>query len=256
MNTNIKSKDANCENTFSFKGKIGLTTFDLKLIAVVTMLIDHVAALLIHSRYLQYVFRSVGRISFPIFAFLIVEGFFHTSNKKRYAQRLAIFALLSEIPYDLAFQNQFFELHRQNIFFTLLIGLLSIWGLDNIATGKMKYPEMAVKTLGYANVQNITRFMVMVAGCAAGYLLSSSYTYAGVFLMICFYIFHEQRGGRFGVNVFFNVLLYGGQQSFGVFSAIPIEMYNGKPGNKKWKWFFYAFYPVHLLILVLIRIIK
>ena len=99
--------------------KKGLNSFQLKCIAIVTMLIDHIGAIIFPT---QMGFRIIGRFSFPIFCFLLVEGFHHTKDVKKYMIRLGIFALISEIPYDLAFRNVFLEFERQNVFFTLLLG--------------------------------------------------------------------------------------------------------------------------------------
>lgn len=253
---NLKQSNGHNEVIFSKKKKQGLTSFDLKMIATVTMLFDHIAVILVHSKYLYYFFRAVGRVSFPIYSFLLVEGFFHTKDRKKYAGRLAIFALISEIPYDLAFQHQFFEWQRQNIFLTLLIGLLAVWGLDSVAAGRVRYPEKMTDAVGFLNIQNLARFCIMIGACGAGYFTKSTYSYAGIFLIMCFYIFHGKHRGTILVNAFFNVVMYGGMQSFGTCSAIPIAMYNGQSGSKKWKWFFYIFYPAHLLILFLINIIR
>ena len=87
----------------------GLTSFQLKCIAVVTMVIDHIGAILYPG---DLIFRYIGRIAFPIFCFLLVEGFFHTHDRIQYMIRLGIFAILSEIPYDLAFRDQTLEFTR------------------------------------------------------------------------------------------------------------------------------------------------
>ena len=108
--------------------KKGLTGSTLKIIAMIAMLIDHIgAAVLVRvirstgdmSLYEGYtILRKIGRIAFPIFCFLLVEGFIHSSDKKKYALRLGIFALLSEVPFDLAFQSKVVGFEYQNVFFT------------------------------------------------------------------------------------------------------------------------------------------
>src|SRR5699024_4762737 len=120
----------------------GLSGSTLKWIAMVTVIIDHMGAAsllpLLNSRqlvtfdyslaYTAYTsFLLLRRIAFPIFCFLLVEGFFYNSNKEKYAIRLGIFALISEIPFNLAISQQFFDLAYQNVFFTLLLGLLALW---------------------------------------------------------------------------------------------------------------------------------
>lgn len=104
--------------------KVGLDSFTLKIIALITMIIDHIGAFL----FPQYILlRVIGRISFPIFAFLIVEGFYHTSNLKRYMMRLAAFAVISEVPFDLLQAGKILEFDHQNVFFTLFIGVLLMY---------------------------------------------------------------------------------------------------------------------------------
>lgn len=121
----------------------GLSGSTLKLIAIITMLIDHIGAAVIARLLIAgqgsemlykiyYAMRAVGRVAFPIFCFLLVEGFFYTGSRKKYALRLFGFALLSEIPFDLAFSGKILEFGYQNVFFTLLIGLLTIMLFDAV----------------------------------------------------------------------------------------------------------------------------
>ena len=106
--------------------KIGLNSFWLKMIAITTMLIDHVGAVLLP----QYpILRIIGRIAFPIFCFLLVEGFMHTHDVIRYMTRIGLFALISEIPFDLLFYGRILDGTHQNVFFTLFIGLVMLYYL-------------------------------------------------------------------------------------------------------------------------------
>lgn len=138
--------------------KTGITGSTLKIIAIVCMLIDHIGAVIL-ERYLyanglsyktmqmmveggfgnlqkvviaDLILRLIGRLAFPIFCFLLVEGFYYTSNRAKYVLRLFLFALISEVPFDFAFKNSWLEFSYQNVFFTLTIGLLTIWGIDEI----------------------------------------------------------------------------------------------------------------------------
>lgn len=118
----------------------GITGSTLKMIAIITMFIDHTAAVILErmlymqrfssqTAYTVYIImRLVGRLGFPIFCFLLIEGFCHTRNVKKYACRLFLFALLSEIPFDLGFRGSIFYRQYQNVFFTLLIGLIVLAG--------------------------------------------------------------------------------------------------------------------------------
>ncbi|WP_461817744.1 TraX family protein, partial [Faecalimonas sp.] len=104
--------------------KLGINSFQLKIIAIIAMIIDHIGLFFFPEHIL---FRIIGRISFPIFAFLIVEGFYHTRDIWKYMFRLGVFAVLSEIPFDLLTTGKVFDLRHQNVFFTLLIGVILMY---------------------------------------------------------------------------------------------------------------------------------
>lgn len=203
------------------------------------MFIDHYGAIFQND---IMIYRVIGRIAFPIYCFLLVEGYFHTSNVKKYAKRLFIFALLSEIPFDLAFYNNIgFE--HQNIFFTLFIGLAAIYLIDN---KEKKY--------------NFEKSAVIIAACLLAIILFTDYNAMGIiYILIFFYTrnIHKLKKLKtvalvmFVVNLTSSVL-----QQFSLFSLIPIYFYNGKPGpkNKIVQIFFYAAYPLHLLIYYFINI--
>ncbi len=123
----------------------GITGNTLKIIAIVTMLIDHIGVAIFENGMLKYqdnslawvsianlVLRTIGRIAFPIFCFLLVEGFFHTRDIKKYGTRLFLFALISEIPFDLAVFDTWFYPGYQNVYFTLFIGLWVIYWYDKV----------------------------------------------------------------------------------------------------------------------------
>ncbi len=223
-----------------------MSGFVLKVIAMLTMLIDHTGAiLLINSPYYMY-FRMIGRLAFPIYCFLLVEGFYQTSNVKKYLKRLGIFALISEIPFDLAFANKTTStgfLESQNVFFTLYIGLLVIYLMSLVPK---KYPTDIMK-------QNMINFGILVMGCFTSKLLGTDYDILGVLLIVCFYLF---RSNKLLLTVFVLLLNYGmsgSLQALATISMVFIWFYNGKKGQKINKYIFYAFYPLHILILVLIK---
>lgn len=218
----------------------------LKIIAIISMFIDHAALVLlywgilyhnqpimegteIYNIYLIYnAMRKIGRIAFPIFCFLLIEGFTHTSNRKKYALRLLIFAVISEIPFNLAASNQFIDSSSCNVFVTLLLGLLTIWAMDQFR-GKY-YIQIPIALLG----------------CLAAYLVNSDYDYRGIVLIVLLYIFRYDRSMQ---AVAGSLSLYWEWPA--IFAFIPICMYNGKRGRNI-KYFFYVFYPVHLLLLYFI----
>ena len=234
--------------------KFGFSTFTLKIIAVVTMVIDHFAYALVNESTMTYtVLRSIGRISFPIFCFVLVEGYFHTHNRLEHCIRLGIFALISEVPFD-AFQGDLWNLKHQNVLFTLFIGFVMIWGLDMISAFRLNYPEKLTKKIGAGRLNTLCELVVIMLGLGSAYILKSSYSYAGIMLILCFYAFHKQNIGKIVSIIVFNMGMYPiGIQWWGTAGILPIALYNEKPGKRSGKYFFYCFYPLHLMILVLVR---
>lgn len=178
------------------------------------------------------IFITIGRLAFPLFCFLLVEGFIHTSNTTKYLVRLFLFALISEIPYDLAFSHQLIDLESQNVFFTLLIGLLVIIGLKKFSTFTVKNVLISLTIVG--------------SGIFLAEWMQTDYGgWIGVLLIVSLYLF---RNFPLLKSILGGLILL--QNSlFGPFAFILIYFYNGKRG-RQWKYFFYWFYPVHLLILV------
>lgn len=234
--------------------KYGMSIFALKIIAVVTMFIDHFALLFCgDNEKLYLMLRSVGRMSFPLFAFVLTEGFFHTKNRMSYAIRLGVFALISEVPYDMMY-GQFFNMARQNVMFTLFIGFMTIWALDIISGFGLKYPEQLLRYIGGGRINAVLEFVIILLGLGMAYFINSSYAHAGVLLIICFYVFRKHHIGRMISNMVFNMGMFGfGIQWWGVLSIIPIAMYNGTPGIRRGKYFFYWFYPLHIAVLILLK---
>lgn len=211
---------------------IHFTSFQLKVIALVTMIIDHVGAVFF-PEYLW--FRIIGRLSFPIFCYLLVEGFFYTKNVILYMTRLLVMALISEVPFDLLFFGKILDFQHQNIFFTLFLGLLMMY----VFAVRIETP-----------VRVISAILLMLIS----ELLHTDYSATGLLMILVFFLFRERRMlyrnlGVAGVNIG----LMGGIQSFGAFALIPISLHNKEQGRRA-KWF-YAVYPVHLLILFVLRVI-
>lgn len=233
--------------------RFGLTTFKLKIIAMVTMICDHFAIAFLNGKPEQYlILRAIGRISFPIFAFVLVQGFFNTSNRLKQIVNLGMFALISEIPYDM-FYGSYFDLERQNVMFTLFIGYVLMCALETIVSYNVKYPKVLVEKIGIENLNIFMELIAMVIAFAFSYFLNPSYSYGGVALILLFYVFQKNSLGRVMANILFNVGFYTNPiQAVGTLSIIPIAFYNGKPGCRKLKYMFYVFYPLHLLVLALI----
>lgn len=235
----------------------GLTANQLRLLAFLFMLLDHIwAASLLDG---QFWMTCVGRMAFPIFAFQIAEGFFHTHNRKRYGQRLLFFALLSEVPFDLFYAGTTFYPFAQNVLFTLFLGLLAISALDHART---------VRT-----VKAVVLGLLAVAFCCLiSTVLFTNYGALGILTTLVFYLLRDFRGARllqlvalFLLNaVFFrgqelSLTLLGQtivfqQQGFAVFALLPIWLYRGQKGSDSCilQYAAYAFYPVHMLVLYLL----
>ncbi|SHI36612.1 TraX family protein [Parasporobacterium paucivorans] len=212
--------------------KIHTTTFLLKIIAVASMLTDHVGAVLFPEFILL---RIIGRLAFPIYCFLIVEGFFHTRNIKKYGARLFVFALASELPFDMAFHHSLMDFSGQNVFWTLFIGLSTI--------------VFCARAKNY-----ITEIIPLVLGMAAAMILRTDYSAAGILLIYVFYRFRHEKKVIVAAMLLINGLMFGGIQIFALISLVPIFLYNGKKGFDGGKYAFYLFYPVHLVILALLKI--
>lgn len=239
-----------------------MNSFTLKLIACITMLIDHFTAIFVprHTTPLfqialpnyeldvtwYVVGRAIGRIAFPIFAFLIVEGFFHTRNRMKYLLRLLLFAVISEIPYDYAFwgfpnTNLKLLFYKQNIFFTLAIGLLTIMIYDRIKT------RMSGKT----SWMTLPGVLTIVGGSVLLFLVQADYYEFGygVLLIVGFYLAYGNRKLRKLLFIILVGFFRGGVEFMAILAAPFLYYYNGKPGTKRFQYAFYFFYPLHLVIL-------
>lgn len=203
-----------------------LNSFQLKCIAIMTMVIDHTGAVLFPEIWL---FRYIGRIAFPIFVFLLVEGFFHTRDIRKYMFRLGVFAVLSEIPYDLAFRGEILEFQHQNVFFTLFIGVVMMYALEKNG----EWPVKAVE--------------VLLAMWAATFLCSD-YRFKGILLIAVYYFLRKRKWEKLVLGAGWNLLWNWKVQGYGVVASVFIAMYNGEKGRSL-KYFFYLFYPLHLLVL-------
>ena len=205
--------------------------FTLKIVAIITMIIDHIGVIFFPN---VIAFRVIGRISFPIFAFLIVEGFLHTRDVKKYMIRLGGFALLSEIPFDLAFHGTVLEFGSQNVFFTLFLGVVLLYF----------YGQQ------YSNAARVGCVILLLL---AGDIFRTDYGAWGILMIFCFYAFHDRKVMQMLSVIFINVVAFGLLQSFAVLALIPISLYNGKRGLPV-KYLFYIIYPAHLLVLFLIKL--
>lgn len=243
------------------KSKFSLETssMSLHIMAMVFMLCDHLWATIIPG---NDWLTCVGRMTFPIYAFLLVEGYFHTHNLKKYMLRLLVFALLSEIPFNLVMgSNWFYPLH-QNVLWTFLI-----------AIGLMHMNEKA-KASGKLWIRVVAGIGSIILGFFLGLITMVDYYHAGIWMVLVFYFFRGRKWwnyvGQFALLYYINVeelsgfayeiTLFGEthfwvRQGFALLALIPIWLYRGKEGykSKTLQYIYYGFYPVHLLVLALIR---
>ena len=228
----------------------------LHIIAMALMLLDHLWATIIPgNQWMTY----MGRLAFPIFAFLISEGFVHTSNFKNYALRLLFFGLISEVPFDLMYASTVFYPFHQNVMFTLLLGLLAIRSLEQ---AKRDHTAKAA-ALGLTE---------LLAACAVAAIGMTDYGVQGVLTVVAFYLFRSCPFAWIGQLislVLLNILFFQGMyipvqlfghtiefqtQGFAVLALLPIWLYNGKKGRscRLFQYGSYTFYPAHMLVLYLI----
>lgn len=216
--------------------RTGISGSTLKIIAIATMLIDHIGAALLPG---LMVLRYIGRLAFPIFCFLLAEGFLHTRNVKKYALRLLFFCFVSEVPFDLAIFGRPVYWGHQNVFFTLFIGLMVLAGLKYLEKPGILYQAL--------------KLVCILAGMAAAVYLRTDYDAFGILVIVFFYQFRNMALFR-DIFVSLGLLLCSLTEITGLFALIPIHLYNGKRGLSL-KYFFYLFYPVHLLLLYAFRLL-
>ena len=240
--------------------RFDLSAAALHILAMALMLMDHLWATLLPA---QEWLTCAGRVAFPIFAFMAVEGYFHTHDLKKYTLRLLLFALLSEVPFDLMYGGTWFYPVHQNVIWTLLLGILGIHLMETVRKKQKTGLYLLVSAL------------VVVAGAVLGTLGMVDYYGAGVLTVFIFYFFHGHGRkwwcllGQLAALYWVNVELLGGlmypiqlfgmdfelcQQGLALLALVPIWLYRGRQGyhSKPFQYACYAFYPVHMLLLVLV----
>lgn len=235
-----------------------LTAAVLHIIAMTLMLMDHLWATLLPAR--EWL-TCAGRVAFPIFAFMAVEGYFHTRSFKKYILRMLLFAVLSEIPFDLMYGGTWFYPVHQNVLWTFLLSLLGVWLMEQVRKKGKTWMYLLVCVL------------VVPAGLVLGTLCMVDYYGVGVLTVFVFYFLHGRKWwcflGQLAALYWLNVELLGGlmypvqlfgmefelcQQGLALLALIPIWLYRGRQGyhSKPFQYFCYAFYPVHMLLLVVV----
>lgn len=239
--------------------KLETTSFSLHIMAMAFMLCDHLWGTIVPG---NDWLTCIGRIAFPLFAFMIVEGYFRTKNLKQYVLRLLVFALLSEIPFDLATGSRIFYPIHQNVLWSFLISIGLIHWNEKMK-GKL-WAQIAVGAL------------TVVIGYIAGLVTMVDFYHAGILTVLVFYFFRGRKWwcylGQLVCLWYINTEMLGGfayeiqfagqthffiRQSLALLALIPIWLYRGKQGyhSRAIQYANYAFYPVHLLVLGVIKML-
>lgn len=244
-----------------------MSALSLRIFASICMLLDHLGFLFPQYPLLRY----IGRLAFPIYIFLLVNGYRHSSSRLRYALRLGLFALISQVPFTLfcGYESYF---TKGNVFVTLLVALLVLWLTDTLARQK--------KLRFLAPLPALLAYGLYYLGW-----LSSDYGQIGFLLALSFFYLEDRRllclvscfvsvyhSLFLGYAVQLKELLLGRgavfappkpwaqAQAFSLLALLPIFLYNGRKGNapasplgkRILQWGFYLFYPLHLAILYLL----
>lgn len=195
------------------------------------------------------IMRLIGRMAFPIYCFLLVEGFLHTRSVKKYAIRLLGFAFLSEIPFDLSLSGTVWNSTYSNVFFTLFLALLSIWAISYIEKFYEFWKEKQWDMFFGILIVGLMGVLVLaVFGGLAEWVLYSDYGFAGVLAIVVMYVFRKTKEAGFGAGVFALSVFSSTIEIAALCMLYPLVRYDGTRG-KNIKYVFYAFYPVHLLLL-------
>lgn len=229
---------------------MSFNSYQLKYIALISMIIDH-SAVVFRSSLKEPVYlsmRCMGRIAFPLFCFVLVEGFFHSSNRNRYLGRLLFFTALSEIPFDLVLKGSIWNVMNhpswrtvmdwsvQNVFLTLSLGFAAMMVMERYQND---YPRI---------------LLIVIAFSFAGEILHCDYGSTGVATILLFYLIRKY--GRLPlIGAYLPLLVMGilsRIQLFCILSYPFLERYNGEKGRGS-RYFFYIAYPAHLLLLLFLK---
>ena len=240
------------------KVKFETSSMSLHIMAMAFMLCDHLWGTIVSG---NDWLTCIGRMAFPIFAFLLVEGYFHTRNLKRYVCRLFLFAILSEIPFNLAMGSRICYPIHQNVLWSFLISI-----------GLIHWNEKATVNKHWKRI--LVGCLSVILGSVAGLLTMVDYYHAGVLTVLVFYFFRKRKWwcclGQMICLWYINIEMLGGfgyeislggatwflsRQGIALLALIPIWLYRGKQGyhSKMLQFVYYAFYPLHLLILGILK---
>jgi hypothetical protein len=239
--------------------RLDLSSAALHVLAMALMLMDHMWATVLPG---QSWLTWAGRVAFPIFAFMAVEGYFRTGSFKKYMLRLLIFAVISEVPFNLLYNDSAIYPFHQNVLWTFMIGLLCIRLME------------FVRKKGKMWLYILTCVLATAAGYLLGTVLMVDYYGAGVLTVLTFYFFRDRKWysliGQIAALIYINIYMLKGlyvpvtvlgrevdiyQQSLALLALIPIWLYKGRQGHhsRPFQYACYAFYPAHMLALAMIE---
>ncbi len=218
----------------------------LKIIAMISMVLDHVGDVFFPDAVWM---RAAGRIAMPLFAFCVAEGYHYTKDKIKYMRRLGAFALISEVPFDLAFSRKI-DFSHQNIMLSFLIAVAALMLYDAIQDGIGPFSGLKQAMRKAAGIAAVILMSIL------SLILKCDYT---IFAVISVFLFYVLRGKPFPIPQAGGVAFLAATRTMGYYaftglSLIPLLLYNGKRG-KGLKWLFYVFYPAHLLLIYLVKLI-
>ncbi len=246
-----------------FVEKHGWSGSTLKLIAIVSMFIDHLGAGIIENYAVQHpegglfkltydqlytldiILRGIGRIAFPIFCYTLVEGFLKTRNVWKYLARMIIFGLVSEVPFDLCFFRSAWYPDYQNVYFTLVLGLLMLIIVER--TDRLELKSMTESTRRFVNV-SLKVLTVLITAIIAT-VFGTDYYCLGIFTIYALYLGRKSRQGTLLAHAASCMFILGEIPALA--GLVPLALYNGKRGLRM-KYFFYAFYPGHIILIWLL----
>lgn len=241
-----------------------MSAFWLKMIAALTMLVDHTGMILFPK---TEIFRIIGRLAFPIYAYFIAEGFRYTRDRRRYMLRIFLLGLVCQIVYTFAAMELYINVLL--VFSLSLIVMMCAEGVKRAARGEDNFAREMIKRLAKTQADKKSEIIISVATAAAAVLavawfcsaVEVDYGFWGVMLPVFAFIFDEKypRLALFSLGLFILcVHYYSGGLIIQYYSLISIPLllcYNGSRGKIRMKYFFYVFYPAHLLILYLISML-
>lgn len=236
----------------------GISMSALKIIACISMLIDHISLCFIpqfnaagEPSVLYLLGRCLGRPSFIIFCFALVEAFYHTRSRKKHLLLLVLFAIISEAPFDYMRCGQLFDLYflKQNVLFTFSISFAAVWLLDYVH--EKCFDKIKAEYYFYSVI-------IIVSACVISILICSDYSALGVLCVLIFYYTRFDKKATVIAMVIWGVvaaLLNYDIEPFGLIALWPVLwLYNGERGRSP-KLFFYIFFPAHFVILTILMLL-